>query len=221
MDVRPGGKWSMVMHAQGGEIHWNGEYLEVEEPGRLVFTVSDQPDQDLFDTCTVVLTEIDSTRRRCSSNRAADTCPPRATGARPRAGPASSTASPSGSPSDESTPARPSSPPASIEQEETMGKVVVTEFITLDGVIQDPGGSGEMERGGWSFEYDRGTDGDKFKLDELTASDAQLLGRITYQGFAEAWPTMEDEHGFADKMNSMPKYVVSTTITDRSGRTRR
>jgi dihydrofolate reductase len=71
-----------------------------------------------------------------------------------------------------------------------------------------------MERGGWSFEYDRGEEGDKFKLDELMASDAQLLGRITYEGFAEAWPTMEDEQGFADKMNSMPKYMVSTTIKD-------
>jgi dihydrofolate reductase len=95
-----------------------------------------------------------------------------------------------------------------------MGKVVVTEFITIDGVIQDPGGSGEYDRGGWSFEYSRGEEGDQFKLDELNASDAQLLGRITYQGFAEAWPTMEDEVGFAEKMNSMPKYVVSTTITD-------
>jgi dihydrofolate reductase len=97
-----------------------------------------------------------------------------------------------------------------------MGKVVVTEFITLDGVIQDPGGSGEYDRGGWSFEYNRGEEGDKFKLDELIASDAQLLGRITYEGFAAAWPTMEDEAGFAEKMNSMPKYVVSTTITDPS-----
>ncbi len=94
------------------------------------------------------------------------------------------------------------------------GKVVVTEFITLDGVIQDPGGSGEYDRGGWSFEYNRGDDGDKFKLDELMAADAQLLGRVTYEGFAAAWPSMEDEHGFADKMNSMPKYVVSTTITE-------
>ena len=94
------------------------------------------------------------------------------------------------------------------------GKIVVTEFITLDGVIQDPGGAGEYDRGGWSFEYDRGADGDKFKLDELMASDAQLLGRITYEGFAAAWPTMEDEVGFAEKMNSMPKYVVSTTIKD-------
>jgi dihydrofolate reductase len=95
-----------------------------------------------------------------------------------------------------------------------MGKVVVTEFITLDGVIQDPGGSGEMERGGWSFEYNRGEEGDQFKLQELNASDAQLLGRVTYEGFAAAWPTMEDDAGFADKMNSMPKYVVSTTIKD-------
>ena len=94
------------------------------------------------------------------------------------------------------------------------GKVVVTEFITLDGVIQDPGGSGEYDRGGWSFEYDRGDDGDKFKLDELIAADAQLLGRVTYEGFAAAWPTMADEQGFAEKMNSMPKYVVSTTITE-------
>jgi dihydrofolate reductase len=95
-----------------------------------------------------------------------------------------------------------------------MGKIVVTEFITLDGVIQDPGGSGEMERGGWSFDYNRGEEGDKFKLGELMDSDAQLLGRITYEGFAAAWPEMQDEAGFADRMNSMPKYVVSTTITD-------
>jgi dihydrofolate reductase len=97
-----------------------------------------------------------------------------------------------------------------------MGKVVVTEFITIDGVIQAPGGGEEFEHAGWSFEYDRGEEGDKFKLDELNGSDAQLLGRITYEGFAAAWPNMEDEQGFADKMNSMPKYVVSTTITDPS-----
>jgi hypothetical protein len=71
-----------------------------------------------------------------------------------------------------------------------MGKVVATEFVTLDGVMQDPGGSKEMERGGWSFKFDRGDEGEKFKLDELMASDAQLLGRITYQGFADAWPSM-------------------------------
>ena len=90
------------------------------------------------------------------------------------------------------------------------GKVVVTEFMTIDGVIQDPGGSGEYDRGGWSFEYDRGEEGDKFKLDELKTADAQLLGRITYEGFAKAWPTMKDDAGFADRMNGMPKYVVST-----------
>jgi dihydrofolate reductase len=93
-----------------------------------------------------------------------------------------------------------------------MGKVVVTEFITLDGVMQDPGGSKEMERGGWSFKFDRGEEGEKFKLDELKASDAQLLGRVTYQGFAEAWPSMRDDAGFAEKMNGMPKHVVSTTL---------
>jgi dihydrofolate reductase len=93
-------------------------------------------------------------------------------------------------------------------------EVVVTEFITLDGVIQDPGGSGEFDRGGWSFEYDRGEEGDRFKLDELMRAEAQLLGRLTYEGFAAAWPTMQDEAGFADRMNGMPKYLVSTTITD-------
>jgi dihydrofolate reductase len=93
-------------------------------------------------------------------------------------------------------------------------KVVVTEYISVDGVIQDPGGTGEYERGGWTFDYERGEDGDRFKLEELVAADAQLLGRITYEGFAEAWPTMEDDAGFAEKMNSMPKYVVSTTLKD-------
>ncbi|HEY2160956.1 MAG TPA: dihydrofolate reductase family protein [Solirubrobacteraceae bacterium] len=93
-----------------------------------------------------------------------------------------------------------------------MGKVVVTEFITLDGVFEDPGGAEEFEHGGWSFKFNRGEEGDKFKLDELMAADAQLLGRVTYEGFAKAWPAMNDEVGFADKMNSMPKYVVSSTL---------
>ena len=95
-----------------------------------------------------------------------------------------------------------------------MGKLVVTEFVSLDGVFEDPGGAEGFEHGGWSFEFDRGEDGDKFKLDELLASDAQLLGRVTYQGFAKAWPSITDEAGFAEKMNSMPKYVVSTTLSD-------
>ncbi len=91
-----------------------------------------------------------------------------------------------------------------------MAKVVVSQFITLDGVIEDPGGSEKHERGGWAFDFDRGPDGDKFKLDELTASDVLLLGRVTYEGFAEAWPSREGE--FADKFNNMPKYVVSTSM---------
>jgi dihydrofolate reductase len=93
-----------------------------------------------------------------------------------------------------------------------MGKIVATEFISLDGVIEDPGGAEGFEHGGWTFEVDRGEEGDKFKLGELEAAEAQLLGRVTYEGFAAAWPSMEDEVGFADKMNSMPKYVYSTTL---------
>jgi dihydrofolate reductase len=93
-----------------------------------------------------------------------------------------------------------------------MGKIVVSEFISLDGVIEDPGGAEGYEHGGWSFSFDQGEEGRKFKLDELMASDAQLLGRVTYEGFAKAWPTMTDPVGFADKMNGMPKYVVSSTL---------
>jgi dihydrofolate reductase len=95
-----------------------------------------------------------------------------------------------------------------------MGDVVVTEFISLDGVIEDPGGSEDFKYGGWSFEFDRGEEGDKFKLDETLASEALLLGRVTYEGFAEAWPSRTDEAGFAEKFNSMPKYVVSSTLKD-------
>jgi dihydrofolate reductase len=93
-----------------------------------------------------------------------------------------------------------------------MGKVVVTEFVSLDGVMEDPGGAEGYEHGGWTFKFARGADGDKFKMDELLAADAQLLGRRTYEGFARAWPSIEDEAGFADKMNSMPKFVVSKTL---------
>ena len=92
-----------------------------------------------------------------------------------------------------------------------MGRIVVTEFISLDGVVEDPGGSEDFKYGGWSFEFDRGDDGDNFKLDETRASDALLLGRVTYEGFAAAWPPREGE--FADKFNTMPKYVVSSTLT--------
>jgi dihydrofolate reductase len=91
-----------------------------------------------------------------------------------------------------------------------MRKLIVTEFITLDGVMEDPGGAEGFERGGWAFQFDRGPQGDKFKIDELMASDALLLGRVTYDGFAAAWPSRTGE--FADKMNNTPKYVVSTTL---------
>ncbi|MCD6014354.1 MAG: bifunctional deaminase-reductase domain protein [Solirubrobacterales bacterium] len=90
-----------------------------------------------------------------------------------------------------------------------MGKIVVTEFVSLDGVMEDPGGSEDFEHGGWSFEYERGEEGDKFKLDETLASEALLLGRVTFEGFADAWPSREGE--FADKFNNMPKFVVSST----------
>ena len=93
-----------------------------------------------------------------------------------------------------------------------MGRIVVTEFISLDGVVEDPGGSEDFKYGGWSFEFDRGDEGDQFKLDETMASDALLLGRVTYQGFADSWPQRDGE--FADKFNNMPKYVVSSTLKD-------
>jgi len=93
-----------------------------------------------------------------------------------------------------------------------MGRIVVTEFVSLDGVIEDPGGAEDYKHGGWSFEISRGDEGDKFKLDEAFESDALLLGRVTYEGFADAWPSREGE--FADKFNQMPKYVVSTTLSD-------
>jgi len=93
-----------------------------------------------------------------------------------------------------------------------MAKLVVSQFMTVDGVVEDPGGSEKFERGGWAFQFERGPEGDKFKLDELMASDALLLGRTTYEGFAEAWPSREGE--FADKFNEMRKYVVSSTLSD-------
>jgi dihydrofolate reductase len=93
-----------------------------------------------------------------------------------------------------------------------MGRIVVTEFISLDGVVEAPGGGEEFRHGGWSFEVERGAEGDQFKLDETMGSAALLLGRRTYEGFAAAWPSREGE--FADKFNSMPKYVVSSTLKD-------
>jgi len=88
----------------------------------------------------------------------------------------------------------------------------VTEFVSLDGVMEAPGGEPDFKYPGWSFEFDRGDDGNKFKLDETMNSDALLLGRFTYDGFAPVWPHYEGE--FADKFNTMPKYVVSQTLTN-------
>lgn len=93
-----------------------------------------------------------------------------------------------------------------------MGKIVVTEFVSLDGVMQAPGGGEDFEHAGWTFAINRGAEGDKFKLDEALEAEALLLGRVTYEGFAAAWPSMEGD--FADKFNSMPKYVVSSTLPE-------
>jgi len=95
-----------------------------------------------------------------------------------------------------------------------MGRIVVSEFVSLDGVMEAPGGDDNFVRGAWTFEFDRGDEGDKFKVDETNNSAALLLGRRTYEGFAEAWPQREGE--FADRFNTMPKYVVSSTLTDPS-----
>src|SRR5437870_9983355 len=89
-----------------------------------------------------------------------------------------------------------------------MGRIVVTEFISLDGVMEAPGGGEKFKYGGWTFKISRGEEGDRFKLDETRESEALLLGRVTYEGFADAWPQRDGE--FADKFNNMPKYVVGS-----------
>jgi dihydrofolate reductase len=93
-----------------------------------------------------------------------------------------------------------------------MGRIVITEFVSLDGVMEDPGGAEDYEHGGWTFEIGQGDEGAEFKLKETFDSDALLLGRVTYEGFAAAWPERDGE--FADKFNNMPKYVVSSTLKD-------
>src|SRR3954451_22581500 len=95
-----------------------------------------------------------------------------------------------------------------------MGRIIVTEFVSLDGVMEAPGGDDNFIRGAWTFEFDRGDEGNQFKIDETMNSSALLLGRRTYEGFAAAWPERDGE--FADKFNTMPKYVVSSTISDPS-----
>lgn len=91
-----------------------------------------------------------------------------------------------------------------------MGRIVVTEYISVDGVVEAPSGMESFERVGWTDAFKRGPEGEKFKLDETMASDALLLGRVTYDGFAPVWPHYQGE--FADKFNTMPKYVVSSTL---------
>src|SRR5690348_10949517 len=91
-------------------------------------------------------------------------------------------------------------------REAIVGDIVVTEFLTLDGVLADPGGADGTPRGGWAFRYPAGDEGMRFKLDELMASDAQLLGRVTYEGFAAAWPERTGDP-FSERMNGMPKFV--------------
>jgi dihydrofolate reductase len=92
-----------------------------------------------------------------------------------------------------------------------MGRIVVTEFVSLDGVMEDPGGSEHTKHGAWTFKFSRSEEGDKFKLDEVLNAEAQLLGRVTYEGFADAWPKMSGDP-FSGKFNSMPKYVISKTL---------
>jgi dihydrofolate reductase len=93
-----------------------------------------------------------------------------------------------------------------------MGTIVISENASLDGVIEDPTGVEGLSVGGWFWETDRGEDGEKFTLDKALASEALLLGRRTYEFFAATWPSRGGE--LADKLNSLPKYVVSSTLED-------
>jgi dihydrofolate reductase len=93
-----------------------------------------------------------------------------------------------------------------------MGRIVVTEYVSVDGVAEAPSGTEDFERVGWTDPFSRGPEGDQSKFDETMASDALLLDRLTYEGFAPVWPEVEGE--FAHKFNGMPKYVISSTLVD-------
>ena len=93
-----------------------------------------------------------------------------------------------------------------------MGRIVITEYISVDGVVEAPSGTEDFARVGWVDDFQRGPEGDDFKVAETMASDALLLGRATYDGFAPVWPQVQG--AFADKFNTMPKYVVSSTLED-------
>jgi dihydrofolate reductase len=99
---------------------------------------------------------------------------------------------------------------ATDEGRTNMGRIVVTEYISVDGVVEAPSGTEAFERVGWTDDFSRGPEGDTFKFDETMASDALLLGRVTYDAFAPVWPHLKGE--FADKFNTMPKYVVSSAL---------
>jgi dihydrofolate reductase len=95
-----------------------------------------------------------------------------------------------------------------------MRRVVAAEYVTVDGVMQDPGGVGEIEEGGWSNAYFN-DELAKYQSEQLFASDGLLLGRVTYEGFAAAWPSMEETEGeFAVRMNALPKFVASTSLAE-------
>ena len=93
-----------------------------------------------------------------------------------------------------------------------MGRIVVTEYISLDGVIEAPGGTEDYKHVNWAMGFDRGPEGERFKEEENDSADGLLLGRITYEEFAKSWPHMEGE--FAEKFNAKPKYVVSSTLSE-------
>lgn len=95
-----------------------------------------------------------------------------------------------------------------------MGKLIVTEFVSLDGVMEAPGGEPGYAHSGWVMPFVADAGQQEYKLRETLDAAALLLGRVTYEGFAAAWPGREDPMGFAAKMNAMPKYVVSSTLTD-------
>jgi dihydrofolate reductase len=91
-------------------------------------------------------------------------------------------------------------------------KIIATDYVSLDGVIEDPVGMEGSGLGDWTGPFERGPEGDAFKHRELAGSDALLFGRVTYQAFSAVWPSVKDEAGFADTINALPKYVVSSTL---------
>jgi dihydrofolate reductase len=93
-----------------------------------------------------------------------------------------------------------------------MRKIIVSQFVTVDNVVEAPAPEPGFDRGGWAFTYDRGADGHQYKADEVNDAGALLLGRRTYEAFAAVWPTMREDTGIADTMNALPKYVVSATL---------